>query len=105
MVNCTDAVIPSCAKRGDVLGREQLGVLDALAQAERLPDVARRLEGVERLAVGEVADRVDGDREACARRRRGCTRSSSSRLVISTPEPSSIRAVCEPSVPSMNAFR
>ncbi len=30
---------------------------------------------------------------------------SSSPLVIVTPEPSSIQAVCEPSVPSMNAFR
>ena len=30
---------------------------------------------------------------------------SSSPLVITTPEPSSIHAVCEPSVPSMNAFR
>ena len=31
--------------------------------------------------------------------------SSSSPLVIRTPEPSSISAVCEPSVPSMNVFR
>jgi hypothetical protein len=30
---------------------------------------------------------------------------SSSRLVISTPDPSSMRAVWDPSVPSMNAFR
>ena len=33
------------------------------------------------------------------------TSASCSPLVITTPEPSSIHAVCEPSVPSMNAFR
>src|SRR6476619_8356430 len=42
-------------------------MLDPLAQAERLPGLAGRLEGVERLAVGQVADRVDGDRKAGAR--------------------------------------
>ena len=31
--------------------------------------------------------------------------SSSSPLVITTPLPSDIQAVCEPSVPSMNVFR
>ena len=59
---------PELGEARDVLGRQQLRVLDPLAQAERLPGVARRLEGVERLAVGQVADRVDGDREAGARR-------------------------------------
>ena len=39
-------------------------MLDPLTQAERLPDLARRLERVERLPVGLVADRVDADREA-----------------------------------------
>ena len=39
-------------------------MLDPVAQAERVPRVAGRLERVERLAVRPVADRVDGDREA-----------------------------------------
>ena len=89
----------------DVRRVEALRVLDPVAEAERLPRVLRRLEGVERVAVGPVADRVHGDRPAgrCGRAR--TISSSSSRLVISTPEPSSISAVREPSVPSMNAFR
>ena len=36
-------------------------MLDALAQASRLPDVARALERVERVAVRAVADRVHAD--------------------------------------------
>ena len=79
-------------------------MLDALAEPERRPLVARRLERVERVPVRAVADRVHRDRPA-ARAPARTISSSSSRLVISTPEPSSIRAVCEPSVPSMNAFR
>ena len=53
------------SERGEpahVLGREQLGVLDPLPQPERLPLGACRLERIERLAVGEVADRVHGHR-------------------------------------------
>ena len=46
----------------DVLGREALRVLDAVSQAEWRPHVTRRLEGVERLAVRAVADRVHTDR-------------------------------------------
>ncbi len=38
-------------------------MLDAMAKAERTPDVLRRLERVERVAVGAVADRVHGDGE------------------------------------------
>ena len=79
-------------------------MLDALPEPERRPQVARRLEGVERLAVRAVADRMDGDRPA-GRAPTRMTSASSSPLVILTPEPSSIQAVCEPSVPSMNAFR
>ena len=45
-------------------GIEALRMLDPLAEPERLPDVACRLERVERLAIGAVADRVDGDRPA-----------------------------------------
>ena len=56
---------------GDVLGREQLRVLDPVAQAERRPHRARALERVERLAVRPVADRVHGDGEAGLRRRAG----------------------------------
>ena len=86
-----------------VLG-EALGVLDPLAQPVRPPELLRPLERVERLAVRAVADRVHGDRPAGLRARRTIS-ASSSPLVISTPQPSSIRAVCEPSVPSMNALR
>ncbi len=89
----------------DVLRGEALRVLDPMAQAERRPHVARRLERVERLAVRAVADRVHGHRASPARAPARTTSASSSPLVISTPEPSSIHAVCEPSVPSMNAFR
>ena len=49
-----------------VLLGQELGVLDPLAQSERRPLVAGLLERVERLAVGEVADRVHGDRPARA---------------------------------------
>ena len=66
---------------------------------------ARLLERVERLAVGAVADRVHGDREAGARAGAARSRRAPRALVIRTPEPSSISAVPEPSVPSMNTFR
>ena len=49
-----------------VLGREELRVLDPLAQAARAPLVLRLLEGVERPPVGAVADRVHGHGEAGA---------------------------------------
>src|SRR6476659_5000841 len=45
-------------------GIEALRVIDPLAEPERLPDVACRLERPECLAIGAVADRVDGDRPA-----------------------------------------
>ena len=48
----------------EVLRCEALRVLDPLAQAARRPFVLRRLERVERLAVGAVADRVHPDRPA-----------------------------------------
>ena len=75
----SDVACDELHRRGDaerrearhVLGRDALRVLDPLAQAERAPVVARRLERVERLAVGEVADRVHGEREA---RLRGAAR-------------------------------
>ena len=63
--------MPSSAKRGRSSRCEQLGVLDAVAETERLPLRAGLLEGVERLAVREVADRVDGDRKARLRHRGG----------------------------------
>ena len=52
----------------DVVGREQLRVLDPRAQPERLPGLTRRCEGVERLAVRPVADRVHrhGEARRCA---------------------------------------
>ena len=49
---------------GEILGGEQLRVLDPLPQPLRLPEVPRLLECVQRLAVGAVADRVHRDREA-----------------------------------------
>ena len=48
---------------GDVFGRQALRVLDPVPQPARAPGVLRRLEGVERVAVGEIADCVDGDRK------------------------------------------
>src|SRR4051794_29788928 len=51
-----------------VLRREELGVLDAGPEPARAPVVLRRFERVERLPVRQVADCVDGDGEACARR-------------------------------------
>ena len=47
-----------------VLRREALRVLDPVAQSERFPRVAGLLEGVERLTVRPVADRVHTDRPA-----------------------------------------
>ena len=52
---------------GEVLGAQQLGVLDALAQPERRPQRPGRRERVERLTVGAVADGVHRDREAALR--------------------------------------
>ena len=52
---------PEAGVARDVVRMDALGVLDAVAQPERPPHVLGRLEAVERLAVGEVADRVDGD--------------------------------------------
>ena len=49
-----------------VLRREELRVLDPLAEAARAPFVLRLLERVEGPPVGEVADRVDRDRKAGA---------------------------------------
>ena len=100
----------------DVLRRQALGVLDPLAQAQRLPGVPGGLERVECLAVRAVPDGVNGDgpagvvgdvvdRGLQARAPARMTSASSSPLVMQTPEPSSSQAVCEPSVPSMNAFR
>ena len=48
----------------DVRRRQALGVLDARPQTGGLPFAACLLERVERLAVGEVADRVYGDRQS-----------------------------------------
>ena len=94
---------PERGEPREIRGIEALRVLDPLPQAERLPRVLRRLERIERVAVRPVADRVHRDGPTDGGRAR-ITSSSSSRLVIWTPEPSSINAVCEPSVPSMNVF-
>ena len=52
---------------GEILRCQQLRVLDAVAETERLPYRGGLLEGVECLPVGEIADRVDRDREPCLR--------------------------------------
>ena len=71
----------------------------ARSWAAASPLVAGLRERVERVAIRCVADRMHRDRPPdCAPRR---TISASSSRSISTPEPSSKRAVCEPSVPSM----
>ena len=49
----------------EILRCEHLRVLDAVTQPERLPLGAGLLERVKRLAVGEIADRVDCDRKPC----------------------------------------
>src|SRR6185312_7482597 len=56
---------PELGEARQVFGCEQLRVLDAVAQAERLPGSARLLEGVECVTVREIADRMDGDGQAC----------------------------------------
>src|SRR5215218_11289345 len=43
-------------------------MLDAMAETPRAPLVLRLLEGVERVAIGAVADRVHGDRPPGRRR-------------------------------------
>src|SRR5471030_1820294 len=48
----------------EILGGEQLRVLDALTQPARLPCVAGLLESIQRLAVRLVADRMHADRES-----------------------------------------
>ena len=69
--NWTEQATPSSANRGQVGGVEALRVLDPLPEAERLPGVLRRLEGVERVAVGAVADRVHRHGPAGRGRRAG----------------------------------
>ena len=72
----------------------------ALGPTRRVSPRTRRARSVR-----PVADRVHPDRPAAPRPPRRTISSSSSRLVISTPAPSIISAVCEPSVPSMKPFR
>jgi hypothetical protein len=54
-----------CCETAEVGRVEALRVLDPVTEPERLPEVARRLERVERLAVRAVADRVHRDGPAC----------------------------------------
>ena len=58
---------PELGEARHVLRAQALRVLDAVAQPERLPRVARLLERVERVPVRAVADRVHGDRPAGVR--------------------------------------
>ena len=104
-MNWSETAIAELGEAADVLGREALRVLDPLAQAARLPHVARPLEGVERRRFARVADRVHADRPA----RLGALADDLLELLAGrdhdAASPSVIQAVCEPSVPSMNVFR
>ncbi len=104
-LNCTEQATPISREARQIGRIDALGVLDPLAQAERRPELAGRRERVERLAVRAIADRMDGHGPAGRGGRARTISASSSPLVMHTPLPSSIQAVCEPSVPSMNAFR
>ena len=53
---------------GEILGREQLRMLDARPELFRPPHVPSCLERVERVAVRAIADRVYGDGETAFRR-------------------------------------
>src|SRR5207248_8127959 len=88
----------------DILRREELRVLDALAQAAGLQSarVSSNASSASRFAWSPIACTATGKPARAARR---MTSANASRLVISTPEPSSMRAVCEPSVPSMKTLR
>ena len=104
-LNWTDAVTPSSAEARDVLLGQELRVLDARPEPERRPLVAGLFEGVERVAVREVADRVHRDGPT-----RPCTRAHDLGELLAARDLDArsrraCRAVCEPSVPSMNTFR
>ena len=104
-VNCTDAATPSLPKRATSSGARHCACSIRCRRPRGRHSSRRLLEGVERVAVRAVADRVHR-RPASRSAPRGarCPRAPR-RDVISTPVPSSISAVCEPSVPSMNTFR
>jgi hypothetical protein len=55
---------PELGEPAHILGSQALGMLDPVAQTQRRPRVACRLERVERLAIRPVADRVHSDRPA-----------------------------------------
>ena len=94
---------PSCREARDVVRGEALGVLDALAQPARRPGVACRLEGVERVAVGAVADRVHGDRPAGPAAARRLLELLAARDPYARAVEHQRRLRAE--VPSMNVFR
>ena len=95
---------PELGEAGQILERQALGVLDPVPQALGLPGflVASKASSAFRFAWSPPIG--DADRPAALG---GATddSSSSARLVISTPVPSVISAVCEPSVPSMKHLR
>ena len=90
---------------GNVLRCQALRVLDSLPEPLRLPHVARRLECIERGAVGAVADRMHADGPA----RLGAGAHDLGELLAARDRARrcrrAIHAVREPSVPSMNTFR
>src|SRR4051812_15578284 len=98
-VYCTDAATPRAAKRATSLGAMHW----ACSMRCRVPGVAAaaNASSASRLARSPMACTASAKPARSARRMSSASRAE---LVISTPEPSSSRAVREPSVPSMNAF-
>jgi hypothetical protein len=93
-----DAVTPSAAKRGMSSGCRHC----ACSMRGRIAcGTAANASSASRLARSPIAWTATGTPARVAAR---TISSSSWRVVISTPLPSSRRAVCDPSVPSMYAF-
>ena len=96
--------MPSAAKRGTSSGASSWAC-SMRCRRPSAPSGSRvALERVEGVAVRGVADRVHRDGQP----RLDAGEDDRLELLAArdrTPEPSSISAVCEPSVPSMNAFR
>ena len=93
-----EAVTPSSAKRGMSSGCRHWA---CSIRGRIASGTAANASSASRLARSPIACTATGTPARVAAR---TISSNASRLVISTPVPSSSRAVCEPSVPSMYAF-
>ena len=102
--NCTEQATPSSAKRGRSAGSTHCAcsIRGRSPRGAHSSFVAANASSASRFARVPIACTATGQpaRAACR-----TISASSSPLVIRTPEPSSIHAVCDPSVPSMNTFR